>query len=136
MGMSMKSDACLSQLSPALSFFSSYRVLQSTVAPVEGRLRRRVPNLPVIKPDRLKTAKMRVAKAVKLRKVFSVQGPYPVIRAALWARGWVERHVPHAAQRATHYHGNEEDDGDDGADVTGETTKDTFLTVSIIDIYE
>ncbi|XP_056292750.1 tubulin monoglycylase TTLL3 [Pseudoliparis swirei] len=85
------------------------------MAPVEGRLRRRVPNLPVIKSDRLKTAKMLVAKAVKLRKVFSVQGPYPVIRAALWARGWVERHVPHPAQRATHYHGNEEDDG---ADVT------------------
>uniref|UniRef100_A0A8C2XKK6 Tubulin tyrosine ligase-like family, member 3 n=1 Tax=Cyclopterus lumpus TaxID=8103 RepID=A0A8C2XKK6_CYCLU len=78
-----------------------------------------------IKPDRLKTAKTLVAKAVKLRKVFSVQGPYPVIRAALWARGWVERHVPHPAQRATHCHGNEEDDGDAGADVTGETTEDT-----------
>lgn len=56
-----------------------------------------------------------------------------MIRAALWARGWVERHVPHPAQRATHYHGNEEDDG---ADVTGETTKDTFLTVTILDINE
>lgn len=41
-------------------------VLQSTMAPVEGRLRRRVPNLPVIKSDRLKTAKMLVAKAVKV----------------------------------------------------------------------
>lgn len=59
----------------------------------------------------------------QLRKVFSVQGPYPVIRAALWARGWVERRLPHPAQRPPHCHGDEEEDGDDGdgsADVTGE----------------
>ncbi|XP_054472223.1 tubulin monoglycylase TTLL3-like, partial [Anoplopoma fimbria] len=72
-------------------------------------------------PARLKTAKTLVAKAVKLRKVFSVQGPYPVIHAALWARGWVER-LPHPAQRATHCHGNEEDDGDDG-DVSVDVTE-------------
>ncbi|XP_045932541.1 tubulin monoglycylase TTLL3 isoform X1 [Micropterus dolomieu] len=96
-------------------------VLQSAVAPVEGRLRRIVPSLPAIKPDRLKTAKMMVEKAVKLRKVFSVQGPYPVIRAALWARGWMERRLPYPAQRAPHCHGDEEeggDDGDGGADFT------------------
>lgn len=60
----------------------------------------------------------------QLRKVFSVQGPYPVIRAALWARGWVERRLPYPAQRAPHCHGDEEeggDDGDGGADFTGET---------------
>lgn len=139
-------------------------VLQSTVAPVDGRLRRCVPSLPALKPDRLKTAKTLVEKAVKviimykpgftvtplyshplsshvlacvpcdslspsstqiqLRKVFSVQGPYPVIRAALWARGWVERRLPRSAQRAPHCHGDEEEDDDDGdvrADVTGET---------------
>uniref|UniRef100_A0A8D2ZNP2 Tubulin monoglycylase TTLL3-like n=1 Tax=Scophthalmus maximus TaxID=52904 RepID=A0A8D2ZNP2_SCOMX len=59
----------------------------------------------------------------QLRKVFSVQGPYPVIRAALWARGWVERRLPHMVQRPPRCHGDEEEDGDDGdvnADVTGE----------------
>ncbi|XP_034442088.1 tubulin monoglycylase TTLL3 isoform X1 [Hippoglossus hippoglossus] len=95
-------------------------VLQSSVAPVEGRLHRSVPSLPAIRLDRLKTAKALVEKAVKLRKVFSVQGPYPVIRAALWARGWVERRLPPQVQRASHCHGDEEDgdDADASADVT------------------
>ncbi len=44
-----------------------------------------------------------------------------MIRAALWARGWVERRLAHAAQRAPHCHGDEEEDGDDG-DVSGGET--------------
>ncbi|XP_060925221.1 tubulin monoglycylase TTLL3 [Limanda limanda] len=95
--------------------------LRSSVVPVEGRSRRSVPILPPIGLDRVKSAKAMAEKAVKLRKVFSVDGPYPVIRAALWARGWVECGLPPQVQRASHCHGDEEDDGDDAdanADVT------------------
>ncbi|XP_076012503.1 tubulin monoglycylase TTLL3 [Genypterus blacodes] len=89
-------------------------VFQPTVAPGEGRLRRNVPSLPVIKPERLRTAKALVEKAVKSQKVFSVHGPYPVIRAALWAKGWVERRLPPAVQKVPHCHGDEDEEGDDG----------------------
>lgn len=59
---------------------------------------------------------------MKLRKVFSVLGPYPVIRSALWARGWVERRLPRPVPKSYYQCDDGDDDGDDD-EVSPDTTE-------------
>ncbi|XP_051483821.1 tubulin monoglycylase TTLL3 [Apus apus] len=75
-------------------------------------------------PEHLKRARLHVKRAIKEKKIFVVQGPYPIIRSLLWARGWVEKKLPRASRRPEQHPGtqkkqlqeekdDEESDGDD-----------------------
>lgn len=55
--------------------------------------------------------------------MFSVLGPYPVIRAGLRARGWVERRLPRPSVPQPHRHDLEKEaiDEGDSSDDDGES---------------
>ncbi|XP_063071682.1 tubulin monoglycylase TTLL3 isoform X2 [Engraulis encrasicolus] len=88
----------------------------TSLPPAEVRVRRSLLNLPMINHERLRMARAVVDKALKMRRTFSIQGPYPVVRAALRARGWVERRLPRANRQVVRRRGDDEDDTNDGDD--------------------
>ncbi|KAM8917414.1 tubulin monoglycylase TTLL3-like [Spinachia spinachia] len=64
-------------------------------------------SLTLLKQERLQKAKAMAENAVKMHKVFSVKGPYSVVRTALRARGWVEQRMHCPSPNDHRRHSNE-----------------------------
>ncbi|XP_060127228.1 tubulin monoglycylase TTLL3 isoform X1 [Zootoca vivipara] len=96
---------------------SRYRPEGDAAGLIEGRSPRSISFNSSFNPDRLKQARQFVERAIKQRKIFMVNGPYPVIRRRLLGRGWVERKFPKVAKvvnkRERPPDGEQDEDGDD-----------------------
>ncbi|XP_068264441.1 tubulin monoglycylase TTLL3 [Nyctibius grandis] len=94
---------------------------------------RRSGHRPLLDREQLRRARLHVERAIKEKKIFVVQGPYPVMRSLLRARGWVEKKLPRAGRQPVQRHDSlemqlweeeEEEEGGEGAE-QGEAVLDT-----------
>ncbi|KAM8930791.1 tubulin tyrosine ligase 3-like [Pelodytes ibericus] len=91
----------------------------------DRHVRKNINSNTAINAGRLKKTRAVVDNAIKKKNIFTIHGPYPVIRSCLRARGWVERKITRDVKTSRK---KEEDDGDgsgnDDRDDDGEEEED------------
>ncbi|XP_063952981.1 tubulin tyrosine ligase 3-like isoform X2 [Lytechinus pictus] len=84
--------------------------------------------------DRLRNAKIMAEKAMKTRKIFTIQGPYPVVRASLMRRSWVEKEYrlmnPHKYKKKNA--GDDDSDSDDDDDIDDDNACDDDTDAAVV----